>query len=94
MVMKRFLLSVVAVAGLASAGACDKPTGDDCRSAITNMEKLLGNDPAASGRTSELEGEVRRCKGGSSREAVACANQATTVAALKACDFMTAKPKK
>ena len=92
--MKRFLLSVAAVAGLTAIGGCDKPTGEDCRAAISNMEKLLGNDPAASGRTSENEGEVRRCKGGSSREAVACAKRATTTAELKACVFMSTKPKK
>jgi hypothetical protein len=86
MVMKRFLLVVVAAAGL---GACNKPTVDDCRLAITNMQKLLGTDVAA--RNTDNEAEVRLCKGGSSREAVACAIKASSLDELKACDFMASK---
>jgi hypothetical protein len=83
MVMKRFLLVVVAVAGI---GACNKPTADDCRQAIKHMQELLGTDTAA--RNTDNEAEVRLCKGGSSREAVACAIKASTLEDLKACDFM------
>ena len=85
--MKRFLL-VLAVMG---AGACNKPSADECRQAINNMEKLLGTDSA--GRSGDIQGEIRRCQGGSSREAVACAMKAATVAELKACTFMTPKSK-
>ena len=87
--MKRFLLVVVAMAG---AGACNKPAADDCRQAIANMQRLLGTDAAA--KNVDNEGEVRRCKGGSSRAAVACAIKATTMDDLKACEFMTPKSKK
>jgi hypothetical protein len=88
MVMKRLLFVVAMIAG---AGACDKPTVDDCRSAIGNMQKLLGTDTAA--KNADVEGEVRRCKGGSTKDAVACAIKATSLAELKACDFMgTKKP--
>ncbi|HET7500828.1 MAG TPA: hypothetical protein VFK02_07490 [Kofleriaceae bacterium] len=90
--MKRFLLVVVAVAGLGGLGACNKPTADDCRLAIANMQKLLGTDVAA--RNADNESEVRRCKGGSSKEAVACAVKASTIEELKACDFMTPKKSK
>jgi hypothetical protein len=89
MVMKRFLFVVIAVAGF---GACNKPTADDCRVAITNMQKLLGTDMAA--KNADTEGEVRRCKGGSTKEAVACASKATTLAELKACGFMGSKTAK
>jgi len=92
--MKRFLLIVTMIAGTGAIGACDKPTADDCREAIVNMEKLLGTDTLTTTRTGENESEVRRCKGGSTREAVACAKAATTLAQLKACDFMGAKSKK
>jgi len=87
--MKRFLLLAVAVAGIA---ACNKPTADDCRLAISNMEKLLGTETIA--RNGDNEGEVRRCRGGSSKEAVACAVKASTLAELKACDFMGNKSPK
>ena len=90
--MKRFLLVVVTAAGLAGVGACNKPTAEDCRAAILNMERLLHTN-TETGRTSESESEVRRCKGGSTQQAVACAKRATTLAELKACDFMSkAKP--
>jgi len=89
MVMKRFLLVMVALAG---AGACNKPSTDDCRQAIGNMQKLLGTDIVA--KNNDNEGEVRRCKGGSSKEAVACAIKATSLAELKACDFMGTKSPK
>lgn len=90
--MKRFLVVVVVVvAGM--VGGCDKPSTDDCRAAISNMERLLGTD-TTNGRTAENESEVRRCKGGSTRDAVACAKNANTLAQLKACDFMANKGQK
>jgi hypothetical protein len=88
MVMKRFLLVFAALAPL-GAGACNKPTQDDCRQAIANMERLLGTE--ASSRNADNEGEVRRCRGGSTKDAVACAIKATTVEELKACKFRGAK---
>jgi hypothetical protein len=78
--MRRLL--ILAVLAL---GACDKPSPDSCRKALLNMQHLLGtenpNDPAG------LEGEVRRCRGGSSKEAVECATKATTLEELRKCDF-------
>jgi hypothetical protein len=89
MVMKHFSLASFAVAALLSLGGCNKPSADDCRAAITNMEKLLGTEAAA--RNADNEGEVRRCRGGSREQAVACAIKATSVDELKACAFMTPK---
>lgn len=88
MVMKRFLLVAITLVG---AGACNKPSADSCRQAIGNMQKLLGTDVAA--KNSDIEGDVRRCRGGSSQEAVACAIKASSLAELKACDFMAPKKK-
>ena len=84
--MKRLLFVVVAVAGL---GACNKPSADDCRQAIKNMQQLLQTDSAA--RNTDNEAEVRLCKGGSTKEAVACAIAAKTTEDLKACAFMASK---
>jgi len=91
--MKRFLFVIVAVTGLAGIGACNKPEAEDCRKAIVNMEKLLGTT-SVNNTPGDIEGEVRRCKGGSRRDAVACAIAATTVEQLKACGFMSSKPAK
>ena len=86
--MKRFstvAVSVFSVILLFGAAGCDKPSPEDCEKAIRNIEKLRGTDNAMT--TAELQGEVRRCQGGSSREPVACAIKATTVDELKACSF-------
>ena len=48
----------------------------------------------AAAKNGDNEGEVRRCKGGSSRESVACAMKAGTLDELKACGFMATKAKK
>ncbi len=90
--MKQFLLVVAAVAGFAGSGGCNKPAADDCRQAIVNMQKLLGTVTVTT--TADNESEVRRCRGGSTQEAVACAIKATSPAELKACDFMGAKSPK
>jgi hypothetical protein len=99
MVMKRFLHAIGAVlmvgawvVALGAAGGCNKPEADDCRAAIANMQKLLGTDTAA--KNADNESEVRRCKGGSTKETVACAMKATTLDELKACGFMGPHAKK
>jgi hypothetical protein len=91
--MKRFLLVAVALTGLGGIGACNKPAAEDCRKAILNMEQLLGTT-TISKVDGDIEGEVRRCKGGSSKDAVACAMNATTLEQLKACGFMGKSAKK
>ena len=87
--MKRLLFVVAVSVGFAPLGGCNKPTEEECRAAITNMEKLLGTEAAS--RNVDNEGEVRRCRGGSSKEAVACAGKAGTLEQLKACAFMSPK---
>jgi len=84
-------LSLLLFGALAVSGAlgCNKPTADECRQAITNMEKLLGTEAAA--RNTDNEGEVRRCRGGSNKAAVTCAIKATSVAELNACAFRSPK---
>ncbi|HEX7837923.1 MAG TPA: hypothetical protein VF469_10700 [Kofleriaceae bacterium] len=84
--MKRFLL-ILAVAG---AGACNKPTDEECRAAVVNIQRIRSE--GATSTTFDIEGEIRRCRGGSSKEAVACAIKAQTKADLDACHFRGAKP--
>jgi len=88
MVMKRFLFVATLLGGSMIAG-CNKPTPDECRAAITKMEKLLGTE--ASARLVDNEGEIRRCRGGSTKESVTCAANANTLEELKACAFMSPK---
>jgi hypothetical protein len=87
--MKRFLFVATLVLAGSVISGCNKPSETDCRAAITNMEKLLGTEAAA--RNVDNEGEVRRCRGGSTKQAVACAAKATSVDELKACAFMSPK---
>ncbi len=74
-----FLIAVLALS------ACDKPDPESCRKALLNVQHLNGtenpNDPAS------LEGEVRRCRGGSSKESVECAIKATSLDELHKCGF-------
>jgi hypothetical protein len=79
MVMKRLFACAWLLA------ACNKPSADDCRKALTNMQHLLGTENLS--KTADYEGEVRRCKGGSSKEAVQCAITAQTLDDLKKCGF-------
>ena len=87
--MKRIFLVLGVLAGLGTlglSGGCNKPATEDCRKALSNMQRLLGTEDLS--KNGDFEGEVRRCKGGSSRDAVACAIKATTLPELKACQFM------
>jgi hypothetical protein len=72
------------VAGAALVG-CNKPEAEDCRKALLNMQHLMGTENLNTADT--LEGDVRRCRGGSSKESVACAIKATTLLELRQCEF-------
>jgi hypothetical protein len=77
------------IAALLLGAACDKPTPEDCEKALRNMQHLLGTENLNT--NSSLQGEIRRCRGGSSKKAVQCAIAATTLDELKACDFEKVK---
>lgn len=80
--MTRFASSIfVAFAALAG---CNKPSKEDCRKAIENMRALMHTTQLHT----DVEGEVRRCNGGSRKEAVDCAIKANTIAELRECKFM------
>lgn len=85
--MKRF---AVVLGLLMLAGACDKPTEENCRKALANVRSLLGTESPES----DLAGDIRRCKGGSSKKTVECAMNATSLDQLKACGFFKTPPKK
>ena len=87
--MTRKASLVLAIATALGLGAgltgCDKPTPDRCRAALLNMQHILGTENLNT--NASLEGEVRRCRGGSKKTAVECAIKATTLDELRACDF-------
>lgn len=70
--------------------ACDKPSEDNCRKALANMRQLLGTDKLSQVQLS-VEGEVRRCRGGSSSKSVKCAIEAKTIDELRACKLIEIK---
>ena len=85
MTMKSFFRPLlVATAALALAAGCNKPSKDECRKAIENMRVLMGTEML----NTDVEGEVRRCNGGSSKAAVDCATKATSLDQLRDCKFM------
>nr|MDQ3340426.1 hypothetical protein [Myxococcota bacterium] len=85
--MKRtsLLLLLSLVLAIVAAG-CNKPSDAACRKAIANMRSLMGTDGPTS--NTDVEGDIRRCKGGSTKKAVDCAGNALTLDDLRACDFM------
>ncbi|MBA3817950.1 MAG: hypothetical protein H0X17_03595 [Deltaproteobacteria bacterium] len=79
-------ISLLVVASVLALSGCNKPSEESCKKALSNMRSLIGTDSATA--TTDLAGDVRRCRGGSSRKAVECAAAATSIDQLKACDFM------
>ncbi len=85
-------LVLVAITGFGGLVGCTKPSDENCRKALQNMQVILGTENLND--KSGMEGEVRRCKGGSRREAVDCAIKAKSLEDLRACDFMKIPDKK
>jgi hypothetical protein len=90
--VKQVITSLGLIVALACGSACNKPSEDDCRKALSNMQALLGTEYLS--KNSDIQGEVRRCKGGSSKKAVECAIAAKTLEELRACEFMKVPEKK
>jgi hypothetical protein len=90
--MKHLLFAMCMCAGITVTGAgCDKPAPEDCQQAIENMQRIEFGDTTAFDHTTDITAEVRRCRGGSSKESVACAIAAKTKDDLKACKFRGTK---
>ncbi len=85
-------LGLILGLGLGLGVGCSKPSEDDCRKALANMQSLLGTEFVS--KNEDIQGEVRRCRGGSSKKAVECAIQAKSLDDLRACDFMHVPEKK
>ncbi|MBA3463888.1 MAG: hypothetical protein H0T46_28280 [Deltaproteobacteria bacterium] len=85
-------LGLAMIVALFAGTACNKPSEESCQKALANMQTLLGTEHLNDG--TEMQGEVRRCRGGSSRKAVDCAVAAKTLDELKKCDFMKVPDKK
>jgi hypothetical protein len=79
----RIAVAVALVAALVVA--CDKPSADDCEKALHNMQQLLGTDNLNT--TAGIQSEIRACRSGSSKTAVACAINAKSIDDLNKCDF-------
>lgn len=84
MTPRRFLLAFTASLGLLATG-CNKPSEESCKTALRNIQKLLGTASLTS--ADNLGGAVRRCRGASKREAVQCAIDATSMEQLEKCSF-------
>ena len=82
--MKRFAV-VALVAGFGLLAGCNKPSEEACKKAVINIKRLHNTDNLSG--TSDLDGEVRRCRGGSTKESVECAAAAQTLEDLNRCAF-------
>jgi hypothetical protein len=89
---RKLLTAAFVVVGTMSLGGCDKPSEEDCRKAIANMQALFGTDKLLA--SEDIMGAVRRCKGSSKKQSVQCAIDAKSLEALEQCDFMKVPAKK
>jgi hypothetical protein len=80
-------VALVAVLSAALLTGCNKPTDENCRKALANIRRLLGTEHLSQADQT-VEGEVRRCRGGSKRASVDCAIKATTLDELRACKLI------
>jgi hypothetical protein len=76
-----------AAAILLGMSGCNKPSEDNCRKALSNIRHLLGTENLSQADQT-IEGEVRRCRGGSRRQSVDCAIRAQTLDELRACKLV------
>ncbi len=90
--MKQVITSLGLIAALVLGSACSKPTEEDCRKALANMQTLLGTEFVS--KNEDIQGEVRRCRGGSTKKSVDCAIAAKSLDDLRACEFMHVPEKK
>ncbi len=72
----------VAALLLAAAG-CSRPSTEDCRKAVLNLQRLHGLENNA--QAPDPESAVRKCRATGSRETVACLIAAKTAAEGDAC---------
>ncbi|MEJ7600968.1 MAG: hypothetical protein WKG01_23885 [Kofleriaceae bacterium] len=84
MTRTKTILGLVVAAGLLAA--CEKPTEQSCRAALSNVRALYKTNTVEA-KSETTAGDVRRCVGGSSKKAVECAVNAKTITELEACNF-------
>jgi len=80
--MKRVALLLMVVAG----AACSKPTADDCRKAITNLQRIQGLDQSSNLRGQDIEAYVRKCRATGDPQTVKCFIDAKTDADIARCE--------
>ena len=80
------LLAALLLFGLAG---CERPTDDECRRAVYNMQKLRGveNDATAP----DPEAAIRRCRSSGKKDSTLCLANAKTLEEAKACIPAAAK---
>lgn len=63
--------------------ACSKPTEDDCRKAILNLQKIRGQESKP--QEQDIDAFVRRCRSTGKVDSVRCLINAKTPAEADAC---------
>ena len=81
--MNRVVLLLLVLGALGGAG-CSKPTADDCRKAVLNLQRLRGLD--TSSQAPDVEQFVRKCRATGSPEVVHCIINASTAAEVERCE--------
>jgi len=81
--MRRLPFALLVAATCAAISACGRPTEDDCRKAVLNVQKIRLGD--GSSNAPDPEPAVRKCTSTGSRDQVACLIAAKSTADVDAC---------
>ena len=84
--------SVLFALSLFAVVACSKPSVEDCRKAVINLQKLRGLDNSA--QAPDPEAAVRKCRSTANPKTVACLIRATSAAEADACEPAAQGPAK
>jgi hypothetical protein len=84
-IMKRLVLFLALVVGAAGSTACSKPSAEDCRKAVLNLQRIRGLDTSA--HAPDVEQFVRKCRATGSPESVHCIVNAKTEAEVSHCEL-------
>jgi hypothetical protein len=70
-------------AALAGAAGCSRPSEEDCRKAVLNLQRLRGLD--SNPQAPDPEAAVRRCRSTGDQASVRCLIEAKSAADADAC---------
>jgi hypothetical protein len=82
-IMRAMLRTVLFAVVVAAVAGCSKPSEEDCRKAVLNLQRLRGLEGSA--QAPDPVPAVRRCRAGATRETVLCLINAKSASEADRC---------